>query len=171
MGVGPVMLLVTMIGVPLFIILWNRQRCKGKMLCFLLRKDKSVLGKLCELRDAFVLYQHRAYDVYPDLVRITRFPMGWPAVFQELVPSCLYDEENAIPLDWITLETPKEEFRSMHVRSALDENWLRKLVEEASKEGPGGLSLNWRKILPIALLVIGVVGLAIMLFMKFRGGG
>ena len=167
---GPVLLLIVMAMVPLFIILWNRQRCKGKMLCFMLKKDKSVLGKLCELRDAFVLYGHRAYDVYPDLVRITRFPMGWPAMLQELVPSCLYDEENALPLDWITLEAPKEEFRSMHVRSALDENWLRKLVEEASKEGGGGFNINWRKIFPIALLVIGAVGLVIMLILRQRGG-
>ena len=167
---GPILLLIVMVGTPLFIILWNRQRCKGKMLCYMLPKDKSVVGKLCELRDAFVLYKHRAYDVYPDLIRISRFPMGWPAMLQELVPAGLYDEENGMPLDWISLETPKEEFRSMHIRSALDENWLRKLVEEASKESGGGLSINWRKVFPIILLVIGIVGLIAMLVLRAQGG-
>jgi len=143
--------------------MWNRQRVKGKMLCYFMRKDKSVVGQLCELKSSFVIWKDRAYDVYPDWIRVAKYPMGWPAALQELVPASLYDEEDALPRDWITLEPPKE--GSLSLRAALDENWLKKLVHEAASEG-SGFSINWRKMIPIGLMVIGVVGLVVMLAMR-----
>lgn len=137
---------------------WNKIRVTGKMLCFFLRKDKSVVGKLCVLQDAFVITESRAYDIYPDFVRVMRYPAGWPAFLQELVPASLYDEEDALPKNWVTLEAPKE--GSLSLRSALEENWVRKLVQEAAAEG--GMRINWRRILPIALIGIGLLGLVII---------
>ena len=160
-----VLALIFTILMPLFLIGWNRQRIKGKVLCYFTKRDKSVEGKLCELRNDFILYEERAYDIYPDFVRITRFPSGWPAFLQELVPTALYDEEDAIPLDWVNLDNRLE--RSMNLRSALEENWVRKLVHEAATEGGGGLKINWRKIIPIALMVLGAIGL---LFLLVSGG-
>jgi hypothetical protein len=158
MNLGALVLIVT-IAAPLLLLMWNRQRVKGKILGVIIRRDKSVVMKLCELRDDFVIFENRAYDVYPDFVRLTRFPMGWPAMLQELVPTILYDEEDAVPLDWIDIDNRLES--SMNLRSALDENWVRKLVHEAATEG-GGTKINWRRIIPIALIVIGIVGLIIL---------
>jgi hypothetical protein len=143
--------------------MWNRQRVKGRLLCIITRKDKSVDVRLCELRNDFVISGDRAYDVYPDFVRVGKFPMGWPAFLQELVPVALYDEEDAIPLDWVSLDNRLE--RSMELRAALDENWLRKLVQEAAAEG--GMRFNWRKVLPILLIGIGLIGLV---FILMQGG-
>jgi hypothetical protein len=162
MNLGAFALIIT-IAAPLLLMLWNRQRVKGKILCVIVRKDKSTIMKLCELWNDFVIFEDRAYDVYPDYVRLTRFPMGWPAMFQELVPSALYNEEDAIPLDWIDLDERKES--SMNLKSALEENWVRKLVHEAATEG-AGFKLNWRKILPIALIVLGAIGLVIMFVIR-----
>jgi len=162
MSLLPLLMLVMM---PMLLILWNKNRCKGRMLCVILRKDKSVITKLCELRDDFVIWDNRAYDVYPDYVRLTWFPSGWPSMFQEAVPSCLYLEEDAIPLNWIDLDNRLE--RSMELKSALDENWLRKLVHDAAQEtGVGGGGLKWRKILPIGLLIVGLIGLGVIMFVK-----
>jgi hypothetical protein len=147
---------------PYLIIIWNKQRTKGKMLCMILREDKSVLMKLCELRDAWVIFQDRAYDVYPDFIRVCRFPSGWPGILQELVPAALYDEEDGIPLDWINLDNRLE--RSMELKAALDENWLRKLVKESATEG--GSSINWRKIIPYILMGVGLIGLVYVLTMS-----
>lgn len=163
MNLGAFVLIIT-ICVPLLLIMWNRQRVKGKILCVIVRTDKSVVMKLCELMHDFVLFEDRAYDVYPDFVRLTRFPMGWPAMLQELVPTALYDEEDAIPLDWIDLGQRLES--SMNLRSALEENWIRKLVHEAATEGGGGFRINWRKVLPIALMAIGAIGLVVLLFLR-----
>lgn len=163
MDLGVFALIIT-IAAPLLLMLWNRQRVKGKILCVMVRKDKSTVMRLCELRNDFVIFEERAYDVYPDFVRLTRFPMGWPAMLQELVPSSLYDEEDAIPLDWINLNSRKES--SMNLRSALEENWVRKLVHEAATEGSSGLKLNWRKIIPIALIILGAIGLVIMFVLR-----
>lgn len=162
MSLGVLALIITFL-IPFMVILWNRQRVKGKILCYFVRKDKSVLGKLCELRSDFVVFQDRAYELYPDLVRVARFPMGWPAMFQELVPCVLYDEEDAIPLDWIRLDNRLE--RAMNLKSALDENWIKKLVHEAAAEG-AGFRINWRKAIPIAMILLGGIGLISMLAMR-----
>ena len=161
MNPGALALIVT-IMFPLLLVMWNRQRTKGKILCYFVRKDKSILGMLCELKHDFIVFEDRAYDVYPDFIRVARFPMGWPAMLQELVPAALYDEEDAIPLDWITLDNRLE--RSMNLRSALEENWVRKLVHEAATEGQG-FKFNWRKVLPIGLMVLGAIGLIVMMSM------
>lgn len=160
---SPVILLIMIIGTPVFLMFWNKFRTHGKMLCYFLRKDKSIVGGLCVLKSSFVIWTDRAFDVYPDFIRVARFPMGWPSLLQELVPCALYDEEDAVPKDWITLESPKD--RSMEVRAALDENWLRKLVQEAAREG-GGFQFNWRRVLPIALVIVGVIGLIYILMSK-----
>ena len=143
--------------------MWNRQRCKGKMLCLILRKDKSLDIKLCQLWSDFVVYNDRAFDVYPDFVRIARFPMGWPAMLQEMVPCSEYLEEDAVPLDWINLD--KRMFRSMELKASLDENFFKKMIHETINE-TGGKGFNWRKVLPIALLVVGLGGLGFILFLN-----
>lgn len=163
--IGVLILLFLTIGAPVALIMWNKMRIRGKMLCYFARKDKSVVGAMCELRSSFVIWQDRAYDVYPDFVRISRFPSGWPAVLQEAVPASLYDEEDALPKDWISLGTPKE--GSLSLRAALDENWIKKLVSETAPES--GFKFNWRKVLPIAFIGIGVIGLIFILTMS--GGG
>jgi hypothetical protein len=168
MPTGPVIMIVVLMFFPMFLILYNRKRVKGKVLGFILRKDKSVLPKLCELRDAFIIFEHRAYDVYPDLIRVSRFPAGWPAMFQEVVPAGLWDEENAIQLDWITLQPFKE--GSMSLRAALDENWIRKFVEETARENGVGKKFNWRKVLPILIIGLGVIGIIVIFSLKGGGG-
>ena len=150
------------------VMFWNKVRCKGKILGYFARKDKSLDGRLCMLKSSFVIYGDRAFDLYPDFVRVARFPMGWPAILQELVPCGLWDEEDAVQKDWVTLDTPKE--GSLSLRAALDENWIKKLVAEAAAEG-GGLHFNWRKIFPILLLVVGVGGLVMILIMRGSIGG
>ncbi len=160
---GPIVLLITFIGMPLALILWNRQRVKGRLFAIIARKDKSILPKLCELRNDFMIFESRAYEVYPDFIRLCRYPMGWPAFLQELVPTGLYDEEDSMPLDWIHID--KRLGRSMELRSALDENWIRKLVEESSKEGQT-FGINWRKILPFLLLGLGLAGLVAIFVLR-----
>ena len=162
---GPVVLLFTILLVPLGLILYVKQKTKGKMLCFFVREDKSLVGRLCELRDDFIIHQNLAYEVYPDFVRVSRYPMGWPSFFTEIVPTALYDERDAIPLDWVNIDQRLE--RAMELRAALDENWLRKLVHEAAPEG--GLGINLKKLFPIALLVIGIAGV-VVIYMMQRGG-
>ena len=159
---GPIIMVITFIFGLAFLMFWNKMRVRGKLLMLVTRKDKSLLIKLCELRMDFVIFGERAYDVYPDFVRVTRYPTGWPPMLQELVPCALYDEEDAIPMDWITIDKRFE--RAMELRAALDENWLRKLVHEAAAEG--GAGINWRRVIPIALMVLGVVGLLMLLVMN-----
>lgn len=158
--------LVTFV-MPVMIILWNRQRVKGKMLCCFLRKDKSVVFKLCQLKGAFVIWSQgvfsRQYDVYPDFVRLARYPQGWPSMLQELVPAALYDEDDAIPKDWETLEAAKE--GSMKLHAAMEERWVQKVTHEVSAPEAGG-GFNWKRALPMLLIGIGVLVLLFLLTSK-----
>jgi hypothetical protein len=149
--------------IPMLLVVWNKMRVRGKMLCYFARKDKSLKPQLCTLKASFIIFEDRAYDIYPDYVRLTRFPSGWPPMFQELVPCGLWDEEDALQKDWISLAPPRE--GSLSLRAALDENWIKKLVSEASADGSGS-KFNWKKILPIALLVLGAGGLVVILSMR-----
>lgn len=158
-----IIMLIMVIVFPTMMVFWNRQRVKGKLLCFIVRDDKSVLPKLCELKHDFVIFESRGYKVSPDFVRICRYPMGWPPFLQELVPTLLLDEQDITPLDWITID--QRTGSSMEVGSALDENWIRKLVQEASRDS-ATLGINWRKILPFLLIGLGVIGFIIIFSIK-----
>jgi len=158
----PLGFLLTLIITLLILIGWNKIRVRGKMLCTFVRDDKSVEDKLCRLQDDFVIDCNLAYDIYPDFVRVKRFPSGWPWILQEIVPAALYDEGDAVPLDWVNLGNRLES--AMNLKSALDENWIRKLVQETAAEG-GGFRINWRKIFPIILIVIGAIGLISLIAM------
>jgi hypothetical protein len=162
MGLPQVIAILMTFMLPLIILIWNKKRVQGKMLCFFARKDKSLAGELCLLKKSFVIWKDRAYDVYPDYCRVARFPMGWPWIFQEIIPAALYDEEDAIQKDWITLQSPKE--GSLKLRAALEENWVAKLVQETTADV--GKKINWRKILPIAMIAIGIIGLIVILTMR-----
>jgi len=161
---GPVFLLVVIIGIPVVAMFWNKMRTRGKILGVFVRKDKSVEMVLCKLYNDFVFYKDRAYEIWPDFVRVSRFPSGWPGPLQELVPIALYDEEDAIPLDWINID--QRQIRAMELKAALDENWLAKLVHETIAEGGVGFKFNFRKWLPILIIVVGVVGLVAMLILR-----
>ena len=160
--------IILTVMLPFLVIIWNKARCYGKVLGYFARKDKSLDGRLCTLKSSFVIYKDRAFDLYPDYMRVARFPLGWPRIFQELVPCGLWDEEDAIQKDWITLEPPKE--GSLSLRAALEENWIKKLVAEAAAEG-GGLRIDWRRIAPLGLIVVGVAGLVLLLIMRASIGG
>lgn len=167
---GPlVMFLVLVIGLAV-IMFWNKMRVRGKIACFFLRGDTYMKGSLCEYHQDFVMYEERAYDLYPQRCRFTRFPSGWPSLLQEIVPCALYDYDNAIPLDWTNPPVQLDaKLRAMNVKSALMENMLRKMVEEASREAGavGGFRFNWRKALPIILIVGGIIGFILIT----RAGG
>jgi len=168
---GPIaMFLVLVIG-AVALIFWNKKRIKGKILCSFLSGDIYLKTALCEYQESFVLYDGKAYDLYPDRLRITRFPSGFPDIFRETLPAALYDVANGIPLDWKNPPTQSDaKLRSMNIKSALMENKIRQMVDEATRESSsgGGGKINWRKILPIMLVVGGVIGF--IYIMQSSGG-
>jgi preprotein translocase subunit Sss1 len=166
MSAGPILLIMVVVLLPLGVILWNKQKVKGKILGAIVRKDKSVKFQLLELRDDFIIWGNRAYELYPSLVRVAHYPIGLPRFLQEIVPAVLLDEEDRLPLDWVNLGD--REGSAMELKAALEENWVRKLVQEAAAEPGEGFKLNMKKLLPIGLVVLGAIGLIVMLYMRSR---
>ena len=168
--IGPLVMLLVLVFGAVFLLFWNKKRVKGKILCYFLQGDIYVKPVLCEYKQDFVFYDEKAYDLYPDRVRLTRFPAGFPSFLQEIVPTALYDVTNGIPLDWNDPPTQFDaKLRSMNIKSALMENMLRKMVEEASREtGVTGSRINWKKILPMILVIGGIIG---FIFIMQKSGG
>ena len=168
---GPIaMLLILVIGATA-LIFWNKKRIKGKILCSFLSGDIYLKTALCEYRESFVFYDGKAYDLYPNRLRITRFPAGFPDILRETLPTALYDVANGIPLDWKNPPTQLDaKLRSMNIKSALMENKIRQMVDEATREGGSatGGKINWKKIMPIMLVVGGAIGF--IYIMQSSGG-
>lgn len=169
--IGPIIMVLVLTFGMVFLLFWNKKRAKGKVYGFFLSGEVMLKPSLCPCEESFVFYRGRAYDFYPSRVRFVGFPSGFPSILQESVPALLYDIENAIPLDWKNPPVQNDaRLRSMNVKSALMENMLRKMVEEASREPGtiGGSRINWKKILPIMLVVGGIIG---FIFIMQRSGG
>ena len=157
---GIIVVIIMVFLVPVVVVLMNKRKVAGKMLCVMLKEDKSVDFRMCKLFRNFVFYGDRAYEVYPNRVRVTRFPSGWPSMLQELVPSSLFDEKDAIPLDWIWLTERYES--AMKLRASIDENIYRTMAQVQVSE-TGRPSFNLKKALPFVLLAVGVIGLIFLI--------
>ena len=127
-----VMLLIFMAG-PMFLLLWNQQRTAGKLLCNFLTEDNGYVAKLLPVWQEFVLDGDVAYYIFPDRVRITRYPAGWPKFIQQPVPTALYEVGDAEPLDWHALGT--RTVSAVEIGAALEPEWLRNFVRGAKEHG------------------------------------
>lgn len=157
---GAIAVLVIILIVPTALVMLNKKKIAGKMLCVMVKEDKSVDLKMCRLFRNFVFYGDRAYEVYPNRVRVARYPSGWPSLLQELVPVSIYDERDAIPLDWIWLTERYES--AMKLRASIDENIYRTVAQVQAAE-TGRVPFNWRRVLPFILLAVGIVGLVALI--------
>lgn len=167
---GPIAMLLVLVSGGVFLLFWNKKRVKGKVLGHFLSGEVMLKPVLCPCEESFVFYKGRAYDFYPSRVRFVGFPSGFPPILQETIPALLYDVDNAVPLNWNDPPVQNDaRLRSMNVKSALMENMLRKMVEEASREpGTSGSKINWKKILPMILVIGGIIG---FIFVMQKSGG
>ena len=160
---GLVILVILVFVGPMLLLVMNKMKVKGKMACIVTKDDGSIDIRLCRMVRQFVIYGDYGYDVYPKRVRVMRYPTGWPSMFQELVPVCLYNQKDAIPLDWKNLS--ERYISSMKLKSSIDENLFRTVIE-TQKEISGGKKFNLRRMLPFALLAVGVLFLVILLVLR-----
>ena len=170
---GAIVMLVVILLMPLFAIMWNKKRCKGKVVCVVTKEDSSVeLGQLGILYRSFIILGEVAFRVYPKRARPTRYPSGWPSILQETMPAFLLNETEAIPLDWVRLRdtSPKSKKESsLKLRTSLDEEIYRTLAHVHTQES-GKAKFNFKKALPFVLLAIGVLGLVFLIVSGGIGG-
>ena len=167
--VGPIILIATFILFPFLIILWNKSRTKGKVVTVITRGDLWALVALCEMKDDYIMYNGKGYEVHPKLARLMAFPGGWPKFLQETLPSFLLREDDGVPLDWVRLG--KREISATETGVNLDPNIYRILVKEGAKEGStqSGSGFNWKRALPFLLIAIGIIGFLALQYFKGQG--
>lgn len=161
-------MLILVILFPFLMIIFNKVRTNGKVLLVIAKEDRSVAFKLNKPDyELFVHYNRRAYQLNTNFARLTRYPFGWPGFMQEVVPAFLLDEAYRDPLNWVDLENRVA--NSLELGSALDENWIAKIVQESSKDA-SLTAKKWslKKALPFIIIGAGIIGLVVMFLLKSK---
>ena len=152
--------------IPVFIFFWNQNRTAGKVLAFILEEDKSVKISLYSIRGDFVLVGDEGYYIFPDRVRLTRYPGGWPTMLQQIVPVVLYNRGDAEPLDWNKLI--KRTVSATEVGSAMEPEWLKNIVRGAREGSKGDKT---QRVFLMVSIGISVICLLLLFYMLSRFGG
>jgi len=151
---------------PVIVYLLLKSRVVGKMGCFFLEKDKSITFRLYKVQGRHVAVDDELYGVSPGRIRFIRFPMGWPALFQQVVPVSLYQREDYNPIDindpvnWTSLAPSKDS--SIEVGAVLEPRWLAAIVRGTKEGAPD--QTRMQKLIPA--LTLGAVA-AVLVFMFY----
>ena len=169
---GIISFLFTIILGCFLVFLWNQRRTIGKILVLFLEGDKYVRVCLLPVRGDFVMdfKTGEAYYIFPERVRLIRFPIGWPSILsfmQQIVPCVEYVRGDGEPLNW---NKPAERtVSSKEVGAAMEPEWLSNLVR-GYREAEGGGS-KWQRMLPVLGLGIGLITLILIFVVMTKVGG
>lgn len=152
--------------IPVALFFWNQSRSAGKVLTCILEEDKSLKITLYPIRGDFVLVEDEGYYIFPDRVRLTRYPGGWPKVLQQVVPVVLYNRGDAEPLDWNRLI--KRTVSATEVGSAMEPEWLKNIVRGAREGSKGDKT---QRVFLMVSIGISVICLLLLFYMLSRFGG
>ena len=161
---GPLIMLVFTSLVPIAAFFWLRSRTAGRMLCWVMDEDRSAKQMLLKVKGDFISIDDERYIVSPEVVRLIRYPTGWPKFMQQVVPCSLYSRGNAEPIDW-TSAVPQK-LSSIELGSILDPNWMRLIVRGTKEQGVGGQS----RLITFATLGIGAVTVVLMFYVVTKMG-
>jgi len=161
------MLFTVLVGLLLMVV-WNKLRTTGKTLCLICEEDKSIKQRLLPGNADFVIDVHygEAYYIFPERVRLMRFPAGWPSFLQENVPALLVNRGDGEPLDWNNLS--KRVVSALEVGAAMEPQWLKNIVKGV-QEGAGGTKLQ--RIMPLISVALGVICMLILFYLIVQIGG
>lgn len=167
-SVGPFLIVILVVILPTILILSNKMRTRGKLVCFFMEGDLPLMPKLCKVvDDEFVEYEGGKYRVYEKACRIFYYPMGWPSILQERLSCALYKVGDGDPRNWTDLSERKVSSREMG--SVLDPHWLGMIVKGWQKEAGGGG--RFEKMLPFLMLALGALTLLMCFVLFTKVGG
>jgi len=149
MLLGLIMLLILMVV--------NRMKVKGKVLTFIIGKDKGFSfqlsrktagGKLADVKGSD---GKELYNIDSNCVMLARYPFTPIPLFQSEIPCLIYKEDVPNPLSPSELQLVKG-ITSKELAAAMDEHIIDEIVK-ATEEGGRKDKLNW--VLPgITILMI-----------------
>jgi len=173
---GMLFMLACFMLAPVAVYALTKARTIGKMGCFFLEKDKSITFKLYKVEGPYVQVEDEKYGVSPSRIRFMGFPLGWPKLFQQVIPCSMYQREDFQPLDlneptdWVNLVGSKDS--AVEMSAILEPRWLAQIVR-GTREGASIEDNRVKKWLPAVTLGIVVAILVFMFYLitKLNGMG
>lgn len=164
MGISALTLIVFMVGSVFYI----RTKVKGNIYCYLLAANKQLYGYLLKPKAFSVTLklgeEEKKFLIHPTKQFWSFWPPGFPRNVQEPVPTYMFCEGNAEPLDPFDRKAIISEDSLLKIS---DEAMLRQTWKDVRDSvGFKGQPL---KLKPI-LIVLGVVAVAILLYFAVTNG-
>lgn len=138
-----------------------RQRTANKILCWFLEADKTAIPRLLKKASAeMIIYEGDRYGYEEEVVRWVRYPSGFPAIFQVVIPCILYQRGRYSPLNWI--ELGQAGASSKEVGAVLEPHWMANIVRGTREGTP--VQTRWDRFGPMLTLGIAALTFVMMLF-------
>jgi len=164
MGIAVATMMVFLVGSVFYI----RVKVKGRVYCYVLAANKQLYGYLLKPLGFSVLIgegdKGAKFMIHPSLQFWSFWPPGFPRNVQEPVPTYLFCEGNAEPIDPFNRQAliSPESLMKISDEAMLKQTW--KDVKESVGIKPPPLKA---KPIIVGLLIAGVVGL--LLYLYFSG--
>jgi len=158
---------------PFGLYFFLKYRVIGKMGCFFLERDKSINFKLHKVNGPHVEVNDETYGINPGRIRFIKIPIGWPALFQQIVPCSMYQREDYQPidinepLDWVRLLSSKDS--AIEISSVLEPRWLAAIVRGTREGAPD--QTKFQKWIPILTLGISVAVMVFLFYVMMQVSG
>lgn len=167
MGISVITLIVFMVGSVFYI----RVKVKGRVFCFILAANKQLYSFLLKPNGFSVLVgqgdKAGKYMIHPSLQFWSFWPPGFPRNVQEPVPTYMFCEGNAEPMDpfnRVALISP-ESLLKISDEAMIKQTWKDARGALGGKDSP---ALKGKLIWVLGIAAAAAVGLG--LYMYFGGG-
>lgn len=156
----------------LIMMMITRLRVKGKVLTFIIGKDKGFSFKLSKktaggkLADVKGTNGKELYNIDSNCVMLARYPFTPIPLFQTEIPCLVYKEDVPNPLSPSELQLVKG-ITAKELAAAMDEHIIDEIVK-ATEEGTRKDKLNW--VLPGIIILILLIMFVVLYMMKMDMG-
>lgn len=173
MVISVVIWMFIIFGIPVGGYFFLKMRTVGRLGVFMLEKDKHVNFMLRKVKGPHWSDKNETYGVDPKRVRLVRYPFGWPAIFQQVIPCALYQREHYQPLDiiqpidWNSLKSAN--VNATEVGTVLDPMVLVSILKGASGAAP--TTSRFQRMFPMLMVGLCTVILLFLFYLLSKVGG
>ncbi len=165
---GLMFIMLLILTMFMMLIVFNRMKVKGRILTFIIGKDKGFSFQLSrktaggKLADVKGTNGKELYNIDSNCVMYAKYPFTPIPFLQTEIPCLIYKEDSPTPLSPSELQIAKG-ITSKELAAAMDEHIIDEIVK-ATEEGGGKEKLQW--VLPGITILILVIVFGLLYMMK-----